>query len=441
VKVTREKTEQNQAFLTVEMEPDELKESWEKAYKSLVGKVKIPGFRAGKAPREILERHIGREALMEEAIKDAVPRAYEKAIAEQNIEPVAQPEIEITQTEPVIFKAVVPLPPNVELGDYKSIRLKPDTVEIKDEDIDSVIERLQHDQATWEPVERPVELKDMVTVDIDSEIDERPYIKRIGMQYQLQPDATFPAPGFVGQLKGMNVGEEKEFKLQFPDDTPQKELAGKEVSFKVKLSEIKQEKLPEVNEDFIKQVKADLESVDALKEEIRKTLQKNAEDKAKMDFEDKVVDMVADQSKLDFPPVFVDSEIDRMIRNQLRQWQMPDDRLPDYLKIIKKTYDELKEELKPLAVKNISGTLVLDKIADDKKIDAADPEVDSEIEKMTSGMGENREKYTEMLDNPGSRQSIKQMLVRRKTLEYLSKIAKGEKNNAEKEVESENKEG
>ncbi|MFC1910639.1 trigger factor [Chloroflexota bacterium] len=441
MKVTREKTEQNQAYLTVEMEPDELKESWEQAYKSLSRQVKVPGFRSGKAPRAILERHVGRDAMVDEAIKDAVPRAYEKAIAEQQIQPVAQPEIEITQTDPVIFKAIVPLPPTVELGDYKSVRLMPDAVEIKEEDIDSVLERLRHDHATWDPVERPAELMDMATIDIDSTIEEEPYIKRIGMQYNLIQDASFPVPGFADQVKGMKAGEEKEFNLRFPADYTQKELANKEGSFKIKLTEIKQEKLPELNADFVKQVKADLETAEALREEIRKSLQQNAEDKAKIDFEEKVVDTVADQAILGFPPVFVDSEIDRIIRSQLRRWQLPDDKLADYLRMINKSYEEFREELKPMAVKNVSGTLVLDKIAEDEKIEATEADVDAEVEKMNAAITEDVEKYKQMLNSPGSRQSLKLMIVRRKTIEYLTKIAKGEDKAVEKAAESESKEG
>lgn len=440
MKVTRDKTEKSQAYLTVEMEPAELEESRERAYKTLVKKVRIPGFRTGKAPRSVLERHVGKEAMLDEAIKDMVPRAYEKVIAGEKIEPVAQPEIEVTQTEPVIFKAVVSLPPTIELGDYKSIRLTPEPVEVSGDDIDSVLERLRHEHAVWQPVERPVAYSDLVTLDVESTIDEKPYVKRLGMQYQVLREATFPAPGFSDHLVEMKAGEEKEFKLQFPADYQREELAGKEASFKVKISEIKEEKLPELNEDFAKQVKADFQDVDALREEVRKTLQKNADDKSRMEFEQKVVDAAVEQSKIEYPPVFVETEIDRMVREELRRWQMTDDRLEDYLKLIHKTNEQLREELRPVANRTVSGSLVLDKVAEAEKIEVNDAEVDSEIQRMTGGIGESKEKLTELLNNPRSRQSLKQSLIRRKTLDLLSRLAKGEDTAAEKAAEPDKKE-
>ena len=158
MKVTNEKTENSQVFLTIEMEPSEVEESTEKAYKKLVKRVNIPGFRKGKAPRAVLERHVGKETLFNDMLEELVPQAYEKALEEQAIEAIAQPQIEVVQKEPVIFKAVVPLRPVVKLGDYHQIRLEPEPVEVTEEMVDAVMEQLRHQHGTWEPVERPVAL-------------------------------------------------------------------------------------------------------------------------------------------------------------------------------------------------------------------------------------------------------------------------------------------
>jgi len=176
VKVTREKTENSQAFLTIEMEPAEVEESLEKSYYRLVKKANIPGFRKGKAPRAVLERHIGKENLFEDALNSLLPQAYEKAISEQEIEAVAQPHIEITQTDPLIFKAVVPLPPTIKLGDYHSVKLTPEPVELSKKDIDSAMQQLRHQRATWEPVERAVEPGDLVTLDVTVTDDYGKYV-------------------------------------------------------------------------------------------------------------------------------------------------------------------------------------------------------------------------------------------------------------------------
>jgi len=231
VKVTNEKTENCQAFLTVEMEPDEVEESLERSYYRLAKKTNIPGFRRGKAPRTILERYIGKESLLEDALNSLLPEAYEKALKEQNIEAFAQPHIEIAQTEPVIFKVAVPLTPTIKLGDYHHIQVAPEPVELTEDDVSAAIEQLRHQHATWEPVERPVAFNDLVVLDVDSDIENKPFINQKGAQYQVLRELPLPAPGFAEQLVGMKRDEEKEFKLQFPSDYPRGELAGKEPSF------------------------------------------------------------------------------------------------------------------------------------------------------------------------------------------------------------------
>ncbi len=250
MKVTNEKTENSQTFLTIEMEPDEVEESLERSYHRLVKRARIPGFRKGKAPRAILERYMGKESLLDDALNDLLPQSYEKAIKEQEIEAIAQPQIEVTQTDPLVFKAIVPLKPKVKLGDYQHIQVTPQPVEVTENNVSDVIEQLRHRQATWEPVERPVDFNDLVVLDIESNIEDKPFINQKAVQYQVLHDLSFPVPGFAEQLPGIKRNEEKEFKLQFPLDFPRGELAGKESSFKVRVTEIKQERLPELDDEF-----------------------------------------------------------------------------------------------------------------------------------------------------------------------------------------------
>ena len=171
MKVTKEKTENSQAFLTIEMEPAEVEESLEVSYHHLVKKTKIPGFRKGKAPRAILEGHIGKESLFEEALNNLLPQAYEKAIKEQEIEPITQPHIEIAQTDPVIFKVTVPLKPTIKLGDYHHLQFTPEPVEVTEDDVNTAIEQLRRQHAIWEPVERPVEFDDLIVLNVESNVE------------------------------------------------------------------------------------------------------------------------------------------------------------------------------------------------------------------------------------------------------------------------------
>ena len=308
MKVTNEKTENSQVFLTIEMEPVEVEESLEESYHRLVKKAKIPGFRKGKAPRAILERYIGKESLLEDTINNLLPQAYEKAIKEQEIEAIAQPQIEVAQTEPLVFKAIVPLKPKVKLGDYHSIQVTSEPVEVTEDDVSAVIEQLRHQHATWKPIERAVDFGDLVVLDIESSIEDQPFINQKGAQYQVLHDLSLPVPGFADQLAGMNRDEEKEFKLQFPSDYSRDELAGKEPSFKVRVIEIKQEILPELNNEFVKQLGPELKTVAALRKEVTGNLKLRAEEKARTDFEERVIEAVTDLSQVTFPPVLVCNE-------------------------------------------------------------------------------------------------------------------------------------
>ncbi len=426
MKVTKDKTENSQVFLTIEMEPTEVEESLEEAYHHMAEQTNIPGFRKGKAPRAVLERYVGKESLFEHALGHLIPEACEKAIKEAEIEAFARPHIEVTQTDPVVFKATVPLPPTIELGDYHHIRITPEAVEVTEDDISAAIEQLRHQHATWEPVERPLDFSDLVALDVESNIEGEPFINQKGVQYQVLHDQPLPAPGFAEQLLGMKEGEEKEFKLQFPSDHPRDEVAGKEASFKVKVSEIKQERLPELNDEFAKEIAPDVETLDSLQERVSTNLRLRAEESARIDFEEKVIDAVVDLSQMEFPPILVEAEIDQFLNQQARRLQMGDSGLEEYLKRINKTEEELREELHPQATKRVTRSLVLGKIAEQEKVEVSDLEINTEVENLTGGAAEGKDRLEKLLNTPQSRQSIGQSLITRKTIQRLVEIAKGE---------------
>lgn len=424
MKVNREKTEDSQAFLTIEMEPAEVEESLNKSYKRLVKKANIPGFRKGKAPREILEQYMGKASLLEDALNTLIPEAYEKAIQEQQIEAIARPSIEITQTDPVVFKATVPLKPTVKLGDYHQIRVAEEPVEVTEDNVSAVIERLRYQHATWEPVERPVEFEDLVVLDIESHIEGKPFVNEKGVQYQVLRDVPFPVPGFAEQLVGMKEGEDKEFRLQIPADYPKSDLAGKEASFRVRAGEIKQRILPELNDEFAKEISPDFKTVDLLRGGVSADLKLQVEERARIDFEEKVIDAVVDLAEVEFPPILVELEIDRLLSEQSRRLRMGGRGLEDYLSSINKTEEELREELRPLAQKSVIRSLVLGKIVEEEKIEVGDTEIDAEIENMIRSVTERKDELKEYLSTPQARDSIRQMLLTRKVVQRLVEVAR-----------------
>ncbi|MFC1991656.1 trigger factor [Chloroflexota bacterium] len=425
MKATKEKTENCQAFLTIEMEPAEVEESLESAYRRLVKNARIPGFRKGKAPRDVLERYIGKDNLLDDALNNILPQIYEQAIKEQELEAIARPQIEVTQTDPVIFKAVVPLKPIVKLGDYHNIKVKPKPEKVTKSNVDDVMEQLRHQYATWEPVERAVDFNDLVVMDVEGSVDEKPFMNQKGAQYQVLPDQSFPVPGFAEQLIGMKNPEEKEFKLQLSSDYPNEELAGKEASFKVKTTEIKQEILPELNDDFAREVDAGIETLDALRERATADMKLRADERTRVDFEERVIDAVVDLAEVEYPPILVESEINRMLD---QSFQRSNQTLEEYLLSVNKTEEELREEFRPMAIKNVTRSLVLGNVAEDGNVEVNDSEIDAEIDNMTKDTAEDKkDELKRVLDTPQVRQSIEQTLFTRKTMQLLKDIAQDSK--------------
>jgi trigger factor len=425
VKVTKEKEENRQVSLRVEMEPAEVEKYLEESYHHLVKKARIPGFRKGKASREVLERHIGRESLFEEALNRLLPQAYEQAIKEQGIEAVATPSIEIEQTDPVVFKATVPLRPTVKLGDYHQLRLTAEPVEVTEDNVNAVIEQLRRQHGTWEPVEREVGFDDLVALDIESHIEGKPFINQPGVQYEVLRDQPLPVPGFAEQLLGVKGGGEKEFKLKLPEDYPRAELAGKEAHFKVKVGEVKQSRLPPLDDEFAALVNSELKNLGLLREKISASLRLRAEEKAKEEFEERVIDGVVEQSQAEFPPLLVDMEIARLLDQQARWLQASGRRL-------NKTGEELREELRPLATKRVTRSLVLEKVAEEEKIEVSDGEIKAELENIARSVTGGKGEVQKWLNSPQAHSSVEQSLTRRKTVQRLVEIAGGTKDAQEK---------
>jgi len=438
VKVTREKTENSQAFLTIEMESQEVEESMAESYQRLAKRANIPGFRKGKAPRAILKRYLSKDSVLEDALNHLLPQAYEKAIKEQEIEAIAQPEIELVQTDPVIFKARVPLAPVVQLGDYKSIRMKAEPVKVTATNVNEVIEQLRHQNATWESVDRSVKSGDMAVFNIESQVNGSPFINREGVQYLVMEDSSSPAPGFAREIAGMSKGDEKSFDITLPEDYPRNEFAGKEAHFAVKMLEVKQEILPEANDEFAKQLGPEIKDMAALKEEVSRNLKLRAEAKARADFEEKVMAAVAASSQVEFPPVLVENELHRMMHEQARQFERQGVNLEEYLKSIDKTGEQLHEELQPVATRRVTQSLVLGKVAETEKIEVNDKEIDGEIETLLENAADKRDELRKAFNAPSSRDSIRQILLTRKTVERLVETAqsgKGKKAKSKKEVD------
>jgi trigger factor len=425
VKVSTERIENSQIVLEVEADPDELERSMEGAYHSLVNRAEVPGFRRGKAPREMLERHIGREALLGEALDRLIPQLLSQAIEDQGIEAIARPDIEITQTDPVTFKATVSLLPTVELGNYHEISIAPEPVEVAEEEVNKVFDQLRYQHAIWEPVERPVKSGDLVTIDVTGNVEENTLLDRKDLQFQVLQGLPFPVPGFAENIEGLEKDQDKEFSISLPADYEVSELAGKECLFKVRVSEIKEIKLPELNDEFVISIGQGFETLDALTENITSNLHTMSEEGSRRRHEEKIINTLAEISRVEFPPVLVEREIDRLIAAHERELSQNKMSLEDYLKSREKSKEELREELRPMAIRQVTGSLVLSKVTEAEEITVAEKEIDEEVEEMVKGAGEQEEEARKILQNKATRKSLENVLITRKTIKRLVEIASG----------------
>jgi len=420
MKVTSEKLENCQVWLNIEVEARELEKSLDGAYHRLVSKVSIPGFRKGKAPRAILEQHLGKSALLEEALERLIPQLYKQAIESEKIEPIAQPQIEITQTEPLVFKAIVPVKPTVKLGDYHSIKLKAEPVEIGAGEIGAAIEQLRQQQAVLLPVDRPVQLGDFVTLSIEATIEGKPFLNHKDLLYQVDSNATFPLPDFAPKLEGVKKNEEKIFSLKVPADYSIKEFCGQECLFKTTVSEIKEKQLPQLDDEFAQS--CNYANLTQLREGVTADLRAKAEQRSHLELRQKAFDAVVKVSEVDYPPILEDREIDSLLEDVARRFGYRE--VEDYLKKVSKTKEELREELRPIAKKRVVNTLILDKVAEEEKVEITSLEVDNKVEEIL-GDAKDKEKMRRFLALPQVRESIGESLRSQKTMDRLVQIVSG----------------
>jgi len=411
--------------MRVEVEAAEIDASLEHAFHHVVKEVAIPGFRKGKTPRAVLEQYVGKEVLRKEALEELVPELCIKIIEDQKLEVVAQPQVEMLQDDPVVFKATFSLRPNVELGDYRSIRIERPSVEVGDSEVDDFMQKLRERHGDWAPASRGANFEDMVIIDVTQGEKGGEAKSHEGQQVLLVKDSILPLPGFSEHLVGMAVGDEKEFTLSYAEDYKIKELAGKEFVFKVKLNEVKEKHLPELDDEFAKSLGEGMDTIDGLRKYAADGLKKAAEDRARREHESKVLEaLVNSAAKLEYPPVLVEQEINSLMRD--RDMAMRErGGLRNYLKTVKKTEEQLREELRPRAVEQVRHELVLGKVAEEEKITVDPAEIEADIEGMMKGAGEDNERLQELFGTPQARQVVESRMIAQKTVQRLVDIAVG----------------
>jgi trigger factor len=418
-----EKTEANVGVLEVEVPSDRFAEALDYAFKRVVKRVNVPGFRKGKVPRKIFEMRFGVESLYQDAVDYLLPRAYDEAVAETGIEPVDRPEVDVIQVEsgkPFIFKAKVTVKPEVTLGQYKGLEIEDKSFEVTDEAVQEELMNIRKSHAELEVLEDgTVEQGDLVNIDFSGTIDGEPFEGGEAENYQLEVGSGVFIKGFEDQLIGMKPGEERDITVTFPEDYHVKTLAGKEAVFHVVLHDIKRKVLRELNDEFVQEI-SDFQAVDEFVADVKKRLEERMEKEHQRYLEDQAVEKAAENATIDIPPVMVEHEIDHQLSHFADQLAMQQIPLDGYLEFTGQTREELREQFREAAEKRVRVGLVLEAIAEQEGLAATDEEVEEEVKKIaeTAGMEVERAKQILSLRDPGLA-SLRSNLTTQKTVAFL----------------------
>ena len=425
MKVTVEHLPQRQVVLNIEADADEVERSKLVAYRHLVDRARVPGFRKGKAPMAMLERYTGKAVFMEEAMQHLVPEATGKAIEEQGIEAAGQPEIEIVDTEPVSWKATVDLAPAVDLKGYREIRIPLEPVKVSRAEVTEALEGLRFSQAPWEPVQRKSRMGDLVTVDIYAERDGRQVADDQGVQYRVVEGSPAPVPGFAEQLVGLKSGETKEFTLSAPEDSEHEEHegheehAGKEYRFRVAVTDIKGKSLPALDDEFAKGVGDGFDTLDALRRHVKGQISQGKEREAKDALQEKSLQAVIDGASVEYSPSLALHEAEHMVQEQEERLGRNRLSMSEYLKSVGKSREELVEEVRPSAEERVVRSLVVTELKEREKIEVTDEELEEELKTMVEGVSQEGEALRRFFQSEQGRQSLRRSLLTRKTLDRL----------------------
>ena len=423
MKVTSEKLPESRVLLTIEVEGDELESTLKKTYKTLAQRVRVPGFRPGKAPRAIIQNFVGKEAVIHEALHDLAPELVEKAIEEQDLEAIDTPDVEFEAGDQPVIKATVPLKPTVSLGDYKSIRVKPDPVEVTPEQVEEAMESVRARNAPWEQVDRAAEFGDLLTIDVDGRVEGESVISEKGSPYQPNPDMDFPVVGFSQQLEGMGKGESKEFTLTLPDDFRQEEIAGKECEFKVTVQEVKAKLPGAVDEEFVKGLDGDYEDLADFRAKTTEALEEHTKQLSERKFEEELMQALKEKASIEAPPNLTEREIDHMIVDEARSIAQAGLEFGNYLRAIGQTPEGLRDARRESAQNRVTTSLILNELAEVEGIEASEEEIDEEIRDAESQADTADPEALERLHSDEVRVNIGNRVRLKKAVERMKEIA------------------
>lgn len=428
MKASWEKIEKNQGILTVEVEAERVAVALDKAFKKVSGKVSIPGFRKGKVPRSLFEARYGVESLYQDALDILLPDVYVEAIEETKIEPVDRPEIDVQEMakgQALKFTAKVTVKPEVELGEYKGIEVEEKASDVTAEEVEAELKRMQERHAELVVAEEGEEAKngDIAIIDFEGFVDGVAFEGGKAEKHSLELGSNSFIPGFEEQVVGMKKNEEKDINVTFPEEYHSEDLKGKAAVFKVLLHDIKRKNLPELDDEFAKDV-SEFDTLDEYKADIEKNLKQQKEEANKRDRENAIVAKVAENATVDIPEIMVDNEVDNMFKDFANRLQQQGMNMELYTQFTGQTEDVLKGQMRTDAERRVRSNLVLEAVAKAEGIEAGEEDLEGELSRMAEMYQRSVEEIRSIFTANGMIDSIKTDLAIRKTIDFLVENSK-----------------
>lgn len=422
MKANWEKLENNQGVLTIEVEQEQVEQAVDQAFKKVVKKVNLPGFRKGKVPRKIFEARFGVESLFQDAFELLFPDVYGQAVKETGIDPVDRPEVNVDQMgkdENWIIKATVTVKPEVQLGDYKGITIEPKEFAVAEEDVDSELKKMQERSAELNVMEdAAVENGDYAIIDFEGFVDGVAFEGGKGENYNLEIGSNSFIPGFEEQIVGMKKDEEKDVVVTFPEEYHSADLAGKEATFKVKVNEIKRKSLPALDDEFAKDV-SEFESLEELKTDIKNKLEKKSEEDKENYERQAIIEKVAENATINIPEIMIENEVNHMLKDFEQRLMHQGINLDLYYQFSGLDEEKLREQMTEDATKRVSNSLTLEAISKLENVEVTEEEVAEEIQSLADMYKRPLEEIREFFQGRDQLDGIKNDIRIRKTIDLL----------------------
>ena len=444
MKIETQELEERQIQLTVEVPAERVQAAMRAAARRIGRGLRIPGFRPGKAPYEVVVRRVGEKEIFEQALETLGQEVYRQALDSSEIEPYGPGSLEeVVSRDPLVLRYTVPLSPEVDLGDYRALRIPYQEPQVDDQDVEKVMEELRQRQALIEPVARAAQMGDVLLLDIEGDLldveegEEGRLVRQEGVSFLLEEDVEWPFPNAAAELVGLEAGQEKTVEVTFPEDYPAEEVRGKRARFKFTCHEVKSRLVPEWSDELARNV-GDFDDLEALRTRVREDLAADAQRRAEEEYAQKVIEAVVEGASLSYPPAMLEEEIRDTLQDMERRLRAQGLNLEDYLKLENKSLDDLRKELEPRARRRLERGLVLGKVVELEGLEVSDVEIEAEIDKLAQSLGVEGKQARELFNTPRGRRRIELELLTRKAMARLISIAKGEEPARE---EQEKKEG